>query len=65
MGISDTKKRYSQVEDFVVLGGPVGVLGLGLEPALLVGQMGPDQVHLHVRLERLRLGRLQVVSRNN
>jgi hypothetical protein len=53
---------YSQVEDLVELGRVVGILGLGDELALLVGEVGADQVHLHVRLEGLRLRGLQVVG---
>ena len=64
--ISDILKRsHLQVECFVVFGRPVGILGLGDELPLLVGQVGPDQVHLHVRLEGLRLRGLQVVGRHN
>lgn len=53
------------MECFVVLWRPAGVLGLGLEPSLLVRQVGADQVDLYVRLEGLSLGRLQVVRSNN
>ncbi len=56
---------YSQVEDLVELGRVVGILGLGDELPFLVGEVGADQVHLHVRLEGLRLRGLQVVSRHH
>ncbi len=56
---------YLQVKDFVELGRPVGVFGLGDKLSFLVGEVGPDEVHLHVRLERLRLGRLQVIGRHH
>lgn len=57
--------RHSQVERFVVLWRPVGVLVLGLLLPLLVGQVRPDQVHLHQRLERLDLGPPEIVSGND
>ena len=54
--------RALQVEDFVVLGRPAGVLGLGHLPPLLVGQMRPDEADLDERLERLHLGPPQIVG---
>ena len=49
------------MEGFVVFGRPVGVLGFGFESPLLVCEVGPDEVDLHVGLEGLRLRGLQVV----
>ena len=54
--------RRLQVEDFVVLWRPAGVLGLGHLPPFLVGQMRPDEADLDERLERLHLGPPQVVG---
>lgn len=54
-----------QVEDFVVLGRPAGILGLGHLPPLLVGQVRPDEANLDKRLERLHLGPPQIVSGND
>ena len=51
-----------QVEYFVVLGRPVGVLGLGDLAPLLVREVRPDEADLDEGLERLHLGPPQVVG---
>ena len=54
-----------QVEDFVVLGRPAGVLGLGHLPPLLVGQVRPDEANLDKGLEGLHFGPSKVVGGHN
>lgn len=51
-----------QVEDFVVLGRPVCVLGLCDLPPLLIWQVRSDQIDLDKRFERLGLGPLKIVG---
>ena len=57
--------RRLQVEDFVVLWRPAGVLGLGHLPPLLVGEVRPDEANLDEGLESLHLGPPQVVGGND
>lgn len=59
---SCVREKHSQVEALVELGRPDVVLGLGLEPALLVAEVRPDDADLHEGSEHAGRLPLQVAG---